>query len=1015
MARQINRAETWETVYQAYRSINFSAYTYDSMKQALIDYIREYHGELFNDMIESSELIATIETFAYVCEALSYRYDMLAHESAMTTAQRKESILKHARFLSYNASRNIPARGLLKISSITTSETIYDSTGTNLANAAIRWNDPVVENWRERFHLVMNRALAKEYGNVTPTDRVQINDVLFEQYNLNTVNTPTSLSYTVSFGGETYDMEVVSSILTPDGPEERRPHRDMPFAVLFADDGDGDDSSTTGFFCYTKQGSLRRRELDFNNVMPNHSFKLDVDGVNNTDVWLNQIDADGRLLRDVNNTVIGDWQPLDSGTAYSVIFNTSDQRRLYEVETRDRDRIRVVFGDGEFSDIPSGKFELWYRVSEFEQDIVIPRSAISEQTFTIAYADATGQMQTLRFTLSATSSFQNAASSESIERIRRTAPAAYYAQHRMVNGKDYNVFPLKDNSILKLRTVNRTFAGDSKYIQWHDPTGSYENVKMYGNDLTLYHETEESTISIPDTIGPEGIVSTYVTPLLRSADIMARFVYEYAGTATALKSTFTPTETADFVRALREIRASAPGTVYGMLTGSAQAPTWRFTTTRPNDTQAGRIMWWFKVTTRVPAGWDLTHITKKLVAHSPTTKFWNTNTTQNVVYDSYRPVKDRIIILAANISSDNKILTAPVELDVYAAYQIATGPNRGLPDTSRLVVAPADTSRDGIPDNLGVEPVFPMTNGVPPTTVAPGEPPAGPTMTDSEYVYFTKEEDGTWKLVDTTVAIIRAYYEQFGWTYNPSASAGQPVAAPSNTLTSVTGRKVVWKYGAAPGSTIKREVGRRNLNFLWTHFTPRYHLIDPAPSNINDMFIVTRGYQQHFEQWLSGRRQIKPQPPTPVELRMAYKPLLDNKMISDTVVFLPAKFKTIINGKSDPQLRARLKVVKGPETLLTNSEIKVRIIEACREFFDLNKWELGERFHFTSLSTAIHNHLGSDIDSVVIVPTAGDGSFGDGFQIDAREDEIIYGFVTPSDIDIVTSLDRSTLKQLAQR
>jgi hypothetical protein len=115
-------AESWEKVYAAFQSINFSAYDYDTVKQSLIDYLKIYHKESFNDFIESSELIALLEIFAYIAEQLAYRVDMLSHENFITTAQRKQSILKLAKLISYKASRNYPATGLVKLNSITISE-----------------------------------------------------------------------------------------------------------------------------------------------------------------------------------------------------------------------------------------------------------------------------------------------------------------------------------------------------------------------------------------------------------------------------------------------------------------------------------------------------------------------------------------------------------------------------------------------------------------------------------------------------------------------------------------------------------------------------------------------------------------------------------------------------------------------------------------------------------------------------------------------------------------------------
>ena len=58
-------AESWEKIYSAFQSINFSSYDYDTVKQSLLDYLKLYHKESFNDFIESSELIAILELFAY--------------------------------------------------------------------------------------------------------------------------------------------------------------------------------------------------------------------------------------------------------------------------------------------------------------------------------------------------------------------------------------------------------------------------------------------------------------------------------------------------------------------------------------------------------------------------------------------------------------------------------------------------------------------------------------------------------------------------------------------------------------------------------------------------------------------------------------------------------------------------------------------------------------------------------------------------------------------------------------
>ena len=104
-----NIAENWERAYDAFQQVNFKAWDFDSIKQSMLDYMKLYYPEDFNDYIESSDLVAIIELFAYLGELLAYRIDLNTHENFLATAERKESVIRLARFLSYNPSRNIPA------------------------------------------------------------------------------------------------------------------------------------------------------------------------------------------------------------------------------------------------------------------------------------------------------------------------------------------------------------------------------------------------------------------------------------------------------------------------------------------------------------------------------------------------------------------------------------------------------------------------------------------------------------------------------------------------------------------------------------------------------------------------------------------------------------------------------------------------------------------------------------------------------------------------------------------
>ena len=300
MTRIVSRAESWERAYEAFQQINFAGFDFNTIKESMLDYIKLYFPEDFNDYIESSEFIAVLELFAYLAELYAYRLDINAHENFITVAQRKESILRLAKLVSYQASRNIPARGLVKITSIQTTETVFDSSGRNLANRKITWNDSNNFDWKEQFFLVMNRVLEQEFGTVAPDERVQVDDVLFELYSWNNnplVSTGKSVfSFASTAAGQSYPMELVPTTLTDSGPEEKRPESNAQFTLLYGSDGLGDGSNNTGFLIYTKQGEIQRREQTFDGITPNQTFDLEINNINNTDIWLNNIDPDTKEI-----------------------------------------------------------------------------------------------------------------------------------------------------------------------------------------------------------------------------------------------------------------------------------------------------------------------------------------------------------------------------------------------------------------------------------------------------------------------------------------------------------------------------------------------------------------------------------------------------------------------------------------------------------------------------------------------------------------------------------------------
>ena len=100
-------AEDWKRIYQSFRNADFQSYDFDN-------YLRQNYPEDFNDYIESSEYLALIDMIAFLGQNLSFRIDLNARENFLETAERRESVLRLARMLSYNPRRNQAANGLLK-------------------------------------------------------------------------------------------------------------------------------------------------------------------------------------------------------------------------------------------------------------------------------------------------------------------------------------------------------------------------------------------------------------------------------------------------------------------------------------------------------------------------------------------------------------------------------------------------------------------------------------------------------------------------------------------------------------------------------------------------------------------------------------------------------------------------------------------------------------------------------------------------------------------------------------
>jgi hypothetical protein len=519
---QLLVTEDWKKIYQSFRNADFQSYDFETLRRTMISYLQENYPEDFNDYIDSSEYIALIDLIAYLGQNLSFRIDLNARENFLETAQRRDSILQLARLISYVPKRNTPASGLLKIMSVSTTDTVIDSNSINLANSTVVWNDVTNSNWYEQFLTILNSALQSGTSFGKPTDRATIENILTEQYKLNSANTDVpSYGFLKSVNGTNMNFEIVSSTFA-EQPYiyEEAPSPGNAFGLIYQNDNRGSGSANTGFFTHFKQGTLGLSQFTISNPVPNEIVGINISNINDTDVWVWQLDANGGY----SNL----WTKTSSLVGNNVIYNSlnKDIRNFYSVTTRDRDQIDLNFADGSFGNLPKGQFSIFYRQSNGLTYSIKPEQ-LSGIIINVPYINSAGQGQTLTLTLSLQYTVTNSSGPESNASIQSKAPQAYYTQNRMVTAEDYNIAPLTlGNQILKVKSVARVTSGISKYFELSDVSGKYSSTNIFATDGIVYKDATEQNFQF--TTGSRNSIFTaikkYLEPVVSSTSLKSFYL-----------------------------------------------------------------------------------------------------------------------------------------------------------------------------------------------------------------------------------------------------------------------------------------------------------------------------------------------------------------------------------------------------------------------------------------------------------------------------------------------------------
>jgi hypothetical protein len=1115
--------QDWTRIYQTFRSADFKSYDFENLRRVIITYLRENYPEDFNDYIESSEYLALIDAVAFLGQSLAFRIDLASRENFIELASRRESVLRIARMLSYNAKRNIASKGLLKFDTVSTTENLLDANGKNLARQTVIWNDPTNSSWREQFISVLNAAMADntEFGRSEGSSTIQ--GIPTEQYRFRTVTTDVPIyAFAKNVAGRSMPFEIVSTAFR--GAEELYEEPPVPgnqIGFVYRNDGKGSASSTSGFFLMFRQGSLEL--ADFNIAVPttNEKVSVDADNINNDDVWLFGLAPNGGQQ--------DQWTKVSALVGNNIAYNSVENniRNIYAVTTKNNDRIDLIFADGVYGNLPQGPFRVYYRVSNGLSYSILPNE-LRGINIDIPYISKTGNRHVLSISMSLKYTVSNSVPAETVDSIRSKAPAQYYTQNRMITAEDYNLAPLTSSQdILKVKAINRTSSGVSRNFDIIDASGKYSSVNVFADDGLIYKQESEKTLAFkPLTrIDTLNFIRQGVEPLFTDTAVYNFYITKFdkilftdANTLWTQITNDLNESTGYFINAI-DLTLQRTGTYTSSTLKYIQAgsmikfvpPTGKsfkqgvLVDTDPLDlTQTDRL--WTKIirvvgdgsnagrgtlsTGRgpivfndvVPTGAVASRIVPKFVNNLPdaletqivnlcaenknfglrfdlTTASWKIITAPNIdlinafalgkagditnnnldtswilaffkesdeyqirvrtldyifgsieqnrfyfdvnqkIYDGKtgRVIKDQIRILGINAMPNQpfpikQMLT--FEVDDSIKYE------DGYQSSEEIKMAFSDSDDDGVIDNPDA---FEQVVG---------------SDLDLKYIFFTKDVDvfgnivynyfsnivkvdgfDTIEVLETEDAVNLNEYPdgQLIYFYDSAEDRVKRVDYASNTL--------------ILEPSYRANIGRADLKFQYVHNANVDRRIDPSVSNIVDVYLLTRSYDTEFRKYLSKATPIKPDAPNSDSLRVSFGTSLSQiKSISDEIIYHPVNYKVLFGATADVSLQAVFKVVKNPNKTINDNDLKVRIVSAINDFFDVANWDFGDRFYLGELITYITNAVSPDLSNLVIVPRQSTQTFGSLFEIQSGNDEIFVSGATVDDIMVVTAITASEIK-----
>ena len=1035
--RQTNlfAAEDYTVVYESYVNANFQAYDYDTIRTSMIDYVRNTYPENFNDWIESSEFVAILDLVAQFGHNLAYRVDLNSRNNFLSTATRQDSVYKLAEFLGYQPRRNTTAFGEMKVVGVKTNESVIGSAGTSLGGKEIRFESSDNINNLDDFITVMNAVMELNSQFGSPKKQLVIDGQQHQFYDLN--NTANQIKFDLngiangassSFNIVNLDYDSQSLRIT-----ERNPDPNSAFGLIYKNDGKGLSSTGTGFFFGVKQGNLQYKDFNIENPVDSLTLDIDVDNINQTDVWVQSIDADG--------SVVKHWSRVRDVNGENIIYNNinSGVRDIFSVKTRKNNQISIRFPEKTFGNLPKNTVRVWYRTSANATYVVRPED-LSSKKISMSYVGQDGNVYTAVFSLQLKTNIVTASSNESIDSIKENAPKTYAAQDRMITAGDYNsILQSQTGGVLKIKSLNRTFSGHSRYVDFNDPTGTYSSLTIFGTDGVLSRENKLLSTSASQNETSVRVYEKHIKPLLNNDELINLYFGRFKESFLGLKSSenYNPNITpgVDFGKNGAFIWNSPNDTASGATTGYF---TQRLSTDviRVGKSQTNYLKYFTiggLVKFILPNGTSRWASVMNIFADGLGVDFTGVQAGKasgltpdgkgSIVLDTIIPSGSVIDIIYPAFSKlfttrEQEIITKYLDSKKPFAlkYDFLNEAWDLISNTSEL--DPKSDFPAGFADNNDSWLIFvEYNNGIHTVYLRTLRYYLSSDSTQFTNISNELELDTNTKKPFrdsiTFTGVVNGEISETGTFYIYGHETNKNgVAEKNRVILSVTNSKKENRplspdvYGEVVGSLDFKD----QLRFEWKHIAAENQVVDPSFTNIIDVYVLSRYYDTEFRNWLKTDRGPEPQAPTSYELTRQFANVNDKKAISDSIVYKPVKYRTLFGPKAAATLQAKFNVIKVPGANITDNEVKTRVVEAVQDFFAVSNWDFGETFYFTELASYVHKSLNGYISSFVIVPQNADSVFGDLFQITPQSDEMFIPDVSLSDINIVLNITETNIK-----